>query len=329
MMVRLPIVTAQELAFFCTPTTMRFVSIGASILWFLVTPLWARRNDLQLMAFAPQSRFQGSSSTQLRSSSIPSTATGLYRPFCEYAFMKLEESGLFLPCEIPSNLQGNTAPAKGMLEGSIVKMETKALKANSKDVSYARYALLETLVADNQNDVSTKGIQVMNLVVFPSNQTALPVWGVDLVSLPGNKHLLAMDVQPMTTQPVETEWKKHYDRLWKRWHENYVQDEFEWGGAMPPEASKFFSPFALWTRLSGEDAVDVIQNQVFDAFCESLDLYLQMLHDYNAPDCENNHQEEYLQYRLKNDPARPMLQSLYGPDWTEEVLTKVLFPLDM
>jgi hypothetical protein len=36
--------------------------------------------------------------------------------------------------------------------------------------------------------------------------------------------------------------------------------------------------------------------------------------------------EAYLQYRLENDPARPMLRALYGEEWSEEVLTTVLFP---
>jgi len=246
--------------------------------------------------------------------------------------MKLEESGLFsLSTDTPKSLQGNTAPAKGMPEGSVVKMETKALTSNSRDVvSYARYALLETIVADSEEeDVSTRGIQVMNLVVFPSNQTSLPVLGVDLVSLPGNKHLLAMDVQPMTTIDEESEFMKSYSNKWKQWHEKHAS-QFEWGGDMPPEACKFFSPYALWTRLSGEEAVNVIQGKVFDAFCNHLDLYLQMLQDYTlSEEAEANHQDEYLEYRLKNDPARPMLKSLYGPEWTEEVLTKVLFPAEM
>ena len=311
-----------------------FRIVTCCILW-LSSPLWARRQHNMPLAFiaAPQpiTLCQHSTTTQLHSSSsISSTATGLYRSFCEYAFQKLDESGLFVPCDIPSDLQRNTAPAKGMPEGSVVKMEIKALKSNSRHVSYARYALLETLVPENDKNVSTSGIQVMNLVVFPSNQTSLPVWGVDLVSLPGNKHLLAMDVQPMVTQQLDLECHKQYERQWKLWHGKHVQDEFEWGGDMPPEASKFFSPHALWTRLSQQDAVDVIQTQVFQAFCESLDLYLQMLHEYNSSDdCENNYQDEYLQYRLKNDPARPMLTSLYGSEWTEQVLTRVLFPTDV
>jgi hypothetical protein len=281
------------------------------------------------------SQKQGTDCTRLYdtiSGGVSTTAaTGLYRPFCKHAFTKLIESGMFVPStNIPEPLQGNVAPAKGMPEGSVVRMETKALvpdNAAKEVVSYARYALLETLEADSSNDdVSTKGIQVMNLVVFPSNETSLPVWGVDLVSLPGNKHLLAMDVQPMIKEKNDV-----YSEKFKGWFDEHVDKQFEWGGEMPPEASKFFSTNALWTRLSGEEAVDIIQTKVFDAFSAHLDLYLQLLEEYQSDEEEEttNHHEEYLQYRLANDPARPMLKSLYGPEWTEEVLTKVLFPSEM
>jgi hypothetical protein len=48
----------------------------------------------------------------------------------------------------------------------------------------------------------------------------------------------------------------------------------------------------------------------------------------SSDDQENrrSHQGEYLEYRLANDPARPMLKSLYGPEWTERLLNEVLFP---
>ena len=37
-------------------------------------------------------------------------------------------------------------------------------------------------------------------------------------------------------------------------------------------------------------------------------------------------QLEYLEYRRTNDPARPMLQRLYGNEWAESVIGDVLFP---
>lgn len=249
------------------------------------------------------------------------TPAGLYRPFVEYAWTKLGEAGVLLPSDgdfsVPSDLSTNEAVAKGMPEGSTVKISVDAKQGNSP-VTYGRFALLETLLPEE--DVTTKGIQVMNLVVF--GKPPLPVWGVDLVSLPGNRHLLAMDVQPMTgTKELPMEEK------WKAWHDKYVEGSFEWGGDLPEAAQKFFSPHGLWTRLAGEEAVPQIQTEVFEAFAAHLDLYLECVAaaEADAP-CNDNHQPEYLDYRLQNDPARPMLKSLYGAEWTERVLEEVLFP---
>ena len=36
-------------------------------------------------------------------------------------------------------------------------------------------------------------------------------------------------------------------------------------------------------------------------------------------------QTEYLNYRRENDPARPMLKSLYGAKWTEKLIGEILF----
>jgi phycoerythrobilin:ferredoxin oxidoreductase len=41
---------------------------------------------------------------------------------------------------------------------------------------------------------------------------------------------------------------------------------------------------------------------------------------------ESNDQEAYIQYRLNNDPAKPMLKGLYGEEFTDRVLQEVLFP---
>jgi len=38
-----------------------------------------------------------------------------------------------------------------------------------------------------------------------------------------------------------------------------------------------------------------------------------------------NGQNNYLQYRRDNDPARPMLTSLFGKEFTESLIKEVLF----
>ena len=38
-----------------------------------------------------------------------------------------------------------------------------------------------------------------------------------------------------------------------------------------------------------------------------------------------NGQKNYLKYRRDNDPARPMLSSLFGKEFTESLIKEVLF----
>ena len=111
------------------------------------------------------------------------------------------------------------------------------------------------------------------------------------------------------------------------------QEVLPWGEEIPPAALRYFSPCALWTRLVGSDdcdALSIIRNEVFVAFCDYLDLYLEMMNDIKknnahvdshdnsesdseseserdkvqllAEECTQGHRD-YLDYRMTNDPA--------------------------
>jgi hypothetical protein len=335
---------------------------------------------------------------------------GLYSPFLEHTWERLLASGY---CSTDNNnnnsvddsLAANMATAKGFPAGSVVRMENRALvpatgadgnhNSTASPIRYARAALLETLVAApapvpvpapgadadadaNANEptddkIHSAGIQVLNLVIFPS-QPHWPVFGADFVSLPGNKHLLLLDAQPMTTKATTTTTTTASrvenccsDNVFKDWYAQYCggdETNFPWGGAMPEAVTCFVSPNALWTRLGSaaaaaaklekekEDTVSpttkstttktviepvtLIQGELWQAFQEHLDLYLNMLDEYSQKEKQEDNglpaaivehsRDEYLKYRLENDPARPMLKALYGEEWTEKVLTQVLFP---
>ena len=284
-------------------------------------------------------------------------SVGLYRPFAEHAWSKLMGDGatndwFVEDTSVPSELLSNIAPAKGMPEGSVVKMTTRALVPSAganKLVRYARYALLETLVptttsTDSSSDSvvnSTVGIQVLNLVIFPAASTNLPVFGADVVSLPGNRHLSLLDAQPMDNDGAEP---RQYQNHWKDWHQQHVvgsskkdddKHSFPWGGDIPEKVAKYVSDYALWTRLVGGseddavvDPVTKLQTDFYAAYQDHLDLYLDLLANYDVETKaeSNNEQAPYVEYRLNNDPAKPMLKSLYGEEWTERILQEVLFP---
>jgi hypothetical protein len=258
---------------------------------------------------------------------------GLYRKFNTHAWKRLEESGLFQDTDIPEDLTFNQAPAKGM-KNSVVHITTKAMvpaKGHENLVKYARVALLETIAQDTNDAtmIHEAGIQVLNFVVIPSDETNLPVLGIDLVTLPGGRNLLLLDAQPMV-QP------NPHEEHWNEWHSKYVlgNKAFPWGGDFPEPVQKYVSKNALWTRLTSDDAdaevldpISIIQNDVWDVFTAHLDLYLDLLQNSNAQDIQGvNGQSGYLEYRRSTDPAKPMLNALYGAEWTDKLLDQVLFP---
>ena len=323
---------------------------------------------------------------------------GLYRKFVTHAWEKLQSTGQFDRDDngsSSSTCHYRVAPARGM-PNSMVQMTVRSmgpLESSDEDedsktpnlLRYARYALLETVPnvtssttgeAEGDGDdsrtptIHSQGIQVLNLVVFPSSQTTLPAWGVDLVSLPGGKHLMLMDVHPMRLFGDESsddneEVYPHHSKF-HQWHENHIlggkdatDDDstrvFPWGGDVPDEVSKYVSPYALWTRLKEEESsdgadgssdpkqkssvIDLIETNLWEAFCEHLDLYLdliktnrQLATSQDGSSTEKtmlfgiNDQANYIEYRRTKDPAKPMLNALYGPDFANRILDQVLFP---
>ena len=100
---------------------------------------------------------------------------------------------------------------------------------------------------------------------------------------------------------------------------------------MSEDVAKFFSPGLIWSRLpKQQDSDNLIANQLYDSFKEYLNLYLKTL--FESEEVGQglqqeliNGQNDYLNYRRDNDPARPMLSSLFGKDFTESLINKVLF----
>jgi len=316
------------------------------------------------------------------------TVVGLYRPIAEMVWDRLllldgKKDWKLEDCGIPDELRSNVAPSKGVDE-YVVRMETRALRgtgacdrdggdssgSGSSPLSYARMALLETLPvaassasdgsestrASGEHDdniettVTTSGIQVLNLVLFPPGHTTLPVWGADFVSLPGDKHLLLLDAQPMNGD-------RSHERRWSRWYDTHgVSHQFEWGGDLPEKVRPYVSRYALWTRmgggfsssttgnddLDGDDesgrrrgqqrpALHRIRGPLVSAVLDHLAIYLKLVEEEAGGASGDrsaavDNQADYVRYRLENDPARPMLRSLFGEEWTEQVLERVLFP---
>lgn len=334
-------------------------SMSTSKAWL---PIRVHRNSIQL-PFLPTQFAQSNTRRELAdgdaklsddsaaesSLRIPPGAKGLYAPFAKAAWEAWEATGWF-------NISTAThderyAPAKGFPPGSQVRMTIQSVAAvqgmTNIPVAYARFALLETLVAVDPDDTKAArqpnhaGIQVLNAVVIPRVGSALPVWGADFVALPGNKHLLLLDAQPMTDNKQITCITEDFFASWYK-EQHDVANVWPWAGDLPPEVQPYVSSQALWTRLtlpdnSGEKNVsshnrpptEKIAEQLLPAMKDHLDQYFQMLKERADGVDVENWLRPYLEYRLAKDPARPMLKSLYGDEWTEDTLQSILFPMKL
>ena len=173
------------------------------------------------------------------------------------------------------------------------------------------------------------GTRVLNFVAFPSPEYKLPVFGADLVTLPGG-HLVALDLHPML--PAKEHEALVLPRLGPvhRLHQNPLGGPgLPWGGDLPLEARPFFSPCALWTRLAGdEEGTTRLQHEVCEgAVLDYLDVFLDLAAGAHgpAPASAVEAQRSYCRYRIDKDPARGMLTRMHGEEWTEKLIREVLF----
>jgi len=170
---------------------------------------------------------------------------------------------------------------------------------------------------------------VLNFVVSPFHNYDLPFFGADFVTL-SSGHLLALDLQPA----LKDDWI-HTNNVWSRLnpiHKKW-QSLLPSGGPIPDEAKSFFSPGFLWSRIPlGVEGDKIISNILKPAFIDYLSLYLNLLDKASEVDEDRSikllqGQRLYMHYRAKKDPARGMLKSFYGSDWTEKYINRVLFDL--
>ena len=175
--------------------------------------------------------------------------------------------------------------------------------------------------------INSPNYSVLNFLIIPNTIYNFPFFGVDFVSLP-NSHLLVLDFQP------SLKIQKQYDhklsekliKLKSRCHSSLPLAE-----NMSPDVAKFFSPGVIWSKLPKEERSDfLIANQLYTSFKEYLNLYLEILFEREEVNMDLqeeliNGQNNYLQYRRDNDPARPMLTSLFGKEFTESLIKEVLF----
>ena len=175
--------------------------------------------------------------------------------------------------------------------------------------------------------INSPNYSVLNFLIIPNTSYNVPFFGVDFVSLP-NSHLLVLDFQPSIN--LETQFS--HELIQKLIDlKNLCHSSLPIAEKMSEDVARFFSPGLIWSKLPKEERSDfLIANQLYTSFKEYLNLYLEILFESKEANMELqkeliNGQNNYLKYRRDNDPARPMLSSLFGKEFTESLIKEVLF----
>ncbi len=236
--------------------------------------------------------------------------------------------------------------------GSMVNTDV-TFRSEAYETPSLAYFRMVSFSADNG------GYNVFNLMALPRLHAPLPIFSADIVVLPGGL-LAAIDFQPARDASLSIN-SEYFESSFYTEHKaafTMVTSPLPAGGALPIEAHRYFSPYALWTRTAMKDIMEG-HNDVFDtvymqnvekAFYSYIDAYIHTIEGIQATDDDENRSggvvgednkasadgcltlpcktflSEYLEYRIDKDPARNMLVGSFGEDWTEEMLRAVLFP---
>lgn len=174
--------------------------------------------------------------------------------------------------------------------------------------------------------------QVLNFVIFPDPALDVPIFGADLVQLPGG-HLVVLDFQPVAPPTSPPSGSGGVEQRLAALHAQYAS-VLPSGGDLPEAARSFFSPSFLFTRLdAGVEGTATVRTSVRQAYRDYLALYLETLKEAagaSIADAERaaavrKGHAAYATYRAENDPARGMLARMFGAEWTERLIHEVLF----
>ncbi len=213
------------------------------------------------------------------------------------------ESGLSLR---PLPLAASFAECRGLHRGQPATIQTHAF--SGPNVAYARFVLLEA-----------SGLSIGNWLCLSRPSFALPIFGADLVELEAHT-MAAVDLTPIGRERAALE--RELAPLTRRRH---AAAPLPSAGALPDFCARFFSPHALFTRVTSAHFV-----ALRDAIADFSDAYVEIAGTRTADgqrDAETlATQERYVQAHREDDKALKLLDKVFGSEWATHFLNEVLFP---
>lgn len=242
-------------------------------------------------------------------------------------FLEDESLGPLRAVDLEPDLCARVAPLPS--SGACARVVSKVFQADGPPQRVRRVRV--TLVS------SGKQVQALNAVVYPSEVSELPVLGMDLILIGGARLLVGMDFSPLSR---DAEYLKAYcEEPLGSIREKYAAYE----GLLTTPSTKFygedpefFSPAMFFSRA--DPSCLAPGGPLLGAFDEVCSAYAKIL---AAPPnaamlaapaggaleawVQGRH-ASYDAWHEPRDPAVSMFSRLFGKEWTEKFVDKVLFP---
>lgn len=206
--------------------------------------------------------------------------------------------------ELPAHL----AQATGRWKDAPVRITTRAYTGDA--VGYMRVAL-----------VNGVNLSIGNLLAQARPNRPLPVLGADLVWLgAGRDTMIAADLSSMREGPAREAEHRAIAAA--------VPDvsALPPGGELPPWCQLWFSPAALYTRVSAERLEEALS--AFDGYVDAwLTLAAAARPAPESADEIRARQLGYARAHQAEDKGLGLLATMFGRAWADEYLDQVLFPV--
>ena len=163
-------------------------------------------------------------------------------------------------------------------------------------------------------------LSILNVLAIPAPGSAAPLFGADLVRLPGRDRMAAVDLSPgLPPSAGAPPWLDRQAAVAGRYC------DLPSGGVLPEWATRVFSPHPLYTRYPPEQEARAQQ-----AFMAYLELFLLLVAAIPAQPalCQPQRQalRAYAEAHRLEDRGLLMLGRMFGEAWAARYLTDFLFP---
>jgi hypothetical protein len=207
----------------------------------------------------------------------------------------------------PLLLEPALARANGAWKGQPVTLETRAYAGGA--IRYARFAQL-----------IGAGLEIGNILCLPDSLYPLPIFGADLVALGRASGMVAADLSP--TLPHGRERERQVASLAPL---AFARSCLPPGGALPGWCEAWFSPYALYTRVSAEQAAEA--RRAYNAFPRVFaELVRRTRPRADQVPTVRSIQAGYVAAHRTDDKGLGLLATLFGRAWADRYISEALFP---